>query len=230
MKQIVFQLKSLNNFVLAVVMLFGFVINCQGQDDFSDYNRLSIFTNRVRPFTGIVDMNIHIPVSPRVALITGIHHYSFFYTYHRDDRPGLFNTYDEQGYVEWTRTNIISLDLRRYERLRTMRRSGNVVAIYTSILNRVAIADVKYTQDMVENPLYQPPTFMIFPDPFMEPEFIPASFENLKSRSAATYRLGIEVGRRYWNWDHSHFKEFGFAIMAGSNLTLFPVVQFRIGI
>jgi hypothetical protein len=230
MKQIIFQLKTLKNFVLTVVVLFGFVFTCQGQDDFSDYNRWSVFTNRVRPFTGIVDMNIHIPVRPKVALITGIHHYSFFYTYDRQNEPGLFNIYDEQGYLEWTRTNIISLDLRKYERLQTMRRSGNVVAIYTSILNRLAIADLRYTQDMVENPLYEEPFIMLFPDPFMEPEFIPASYDNLKTRSKATFRLGLEVGRRYWNWDHSHFKEFGFAIMAGSNLTLFPVVQFRIGL
>ena len=64
----------------------------------------------------------------------------------------------------------------------------------------------------------------------MEPEFVPVSYDDLKTRSVATYRLGIEVGRRYWNWDHSHFKEFGCALMIGSDLTLFPVIQFRAGL
>lgn len=219
------------NRLLAIVLTVTVFATCQAQDSFSDYNRWSVFTNPVRPFTGIADLNIHIPVGPRVAVITGVHHYSFFYIYDRGTSPGLFNIYDEQeGYLEWTRSNVISLDLRSYERLRRMRRSGKEIAIYISLLNRVAIADVKYTLDMVENPLYEDPFIMIFPDPFMEPEFVPVSYDDLKTRSVATYRLGIEVGRRYWNWDHSHFKEFGCALMIGSDLTLFPVIQFRAGL
>ena len=210
------------------LLTLGF--NIQAQEDFSEFNTWSVFTNPVRPFTGIADINIHVPVSPNSALIVGGHHYSFFYVYERGSSPGLFQIYDEAGYIEWIRTNVISADYRIYRKLKTRKRSGKVVAKYATLLNRFAIVDVNYTDDMIENPLFEDPFIMLWRDPFSEPEYIPASYDNLKRANSLGYRMGLEFGRRYWKWDHSQFYEYGFALMVTTQPRVFPVLQFRAGL
>lgn len=216
--------------ILLYTIALSNICYAQVQEDFSAFNTLSVFTNRIRPFTGIVDFNIHVPVSPNSAFIIGGHHYSYFYMYDRGSTPGLFQFYEEGGYIEWVRSNVVSADYRIYRRLKTRRRSGRVVAKYITLLNRFAIVDVNYTDNMVDNPLYEDPFIFIFPDPWMEPEFIPASYEDLDRSTGISYRIGVEFGRRYWKWDNSRFFEYGFALMVTTQPAVFPVVQFRAGL
>lgn len=204
--------------------------NIHAQEDFSEFNTWSVFTNPIRPFTGIADINIHVPVSSNSAVIVGGHHYSYFYMYERGSSPGLFQIYDEAGYIEWIRTNVISADYRIYRKLKTRKRSRKVVAKYATMLNRFAIVDVNYTDDMIENPLFADPFVMLFPDPFSEPEYIPASYDNLDRGTDLVYRMGVEFGRRYWKWDHSEFYEYGVALMVTTQPRVFPVLQFRAGL
>ena len=104
------------------------------------------------------------------------------------------------------------------------------MAKYITLLNRFAIIDVNYTDNMVDNPLYEDPFIFIFPDPWMEPEFIPASYEDLDRSTGISYRIGVEFGRRHWKWDNSRFFEYGFALMVTTQPAVFPVIQFRAGL
>jgi len=66
-----------------------------------------------------------------------------------------------------------------------------------------------------------------------EPLFLPASYENLKSRTNLRYRFGVEYGRRTLSRDGSSFKELGVAFIFNLQGEWFflgmPTLTYRIG-
>ena len=221
-------------------LFFGMLLTnvAFGQKNFEAYNTLSFSTNPLRPLMGIVDFNVHVPTTENQSIVAGVHHYSFFYVYDRANSPTFLNSYGEKEYSEWVRGNTLAADYRWY--LNTSERRRNR-ATYITVLNRAAFVKRRYTNDIIDNPLYvdQPDPSDPNYDPEWndgvggEPLFLPASYDNLESRTSVRYRFGAEYGRRTLSRDGSRFKELGVAFIFNLQGEWFflgmPTLTYRIG-
>ena len=210
-----------------------------GQADFELFNRTSASTNYLRPLTGVVDLNVHVPTTQSQALIAGIHHYSWFYIYDRANSYNWLSNYGETEYVEWVSGNTIAADYRFYLNVFERRKKR---ATYLTLINRVALVNRRFTRDIIPNPYYadQPDPSDPDYDPEWddgnfgfgsEPQFLPASYDNLQSRLTPRYRFGFEYGRRTLSLDESRYREIGFALILNPQgepwAALIPMFNFR---
>lgn len=222
------------------ILFFGMLLTNVAfvQKNFGGYNTLSFSTNLMRPLMGIVDLNVHVPTTKNQSVVAGVHHYSFFYIYDRANAPTFFNSYGETEYSEWVRGNTLAADYRWYLNTNERRRNR---ATYITFLNRAAFVKRRFTNDIIDNPFYydQPDPSNPNYDPEWddgvvgEPYFLPASYDNLKSRTNVRYRFGAEYGRRTLSRDGSRFKELGIAFIFNLQGEWFflgmPMLNYRIG-
>jgi len=131
-----------------LIFVFAF-IGIRAQIAVEQFNQKSYATNYYRPFTGIVDLNLHVPTTRSQAVIAGLHHYSFFYIYDRLNDDNFFNTYGSDRYREWVMGNTLAADYRFYFNPRQGRRVKRIG--YLTYINRLAIVQWRETTDLVEN-------------------------------------------------------------------------------
>ena len=218
-----------------------FCSTAAAQSNSSGFNHVEFSTNLARPLVGILDFNVHVPVSNKQAVVLGVHHYSDMYTYSLG--TGFFGAKGTNGsvYSNWIRSNVFNADFRFYGDLRSEGRSEKM--LYLTVLNRVASLRRKSTTDLIPNPSFVDPSTIDPLDPEYddwgwfggggsdEPEYLPDPNAAAVSSTDMAYRFGLEVGNRWYSTDQSKFRELGLALVFNPNgeLPAWVLLNYRFG-
>ena len=220
-----------------LIFVFAF-IGIRAQIAVEQFNQKSYATNYYRPFTGIVDLNLHVPTTRSQAVIAGLHHYSFFYIYDRLNDDNFFNTYGSDRYREWVMGNTLAADYRFYFNPRQGRQVKRIG--YLTYINRLAIVQWRETTDLVENSWYidqpepgDPGYDPEWDDGFLPPRWLPNSYDNLTPVTTTAYRFGLEYGRRSLSLNGVGYRELGLAVVLNPFGQMWylaiPMVNYRVG-